>query len=109
MNYQEAIRFGAAEYADVIQALWQAGYRTSFTQTGGMCAALEVRLETGASLLITDADDTLSWDRIDHRGWAVGMYPPENEYDGEALAFRQTDRSDIDGLLSLISYVLAAA
>jgi len=32
-----------------------------FTQTGGMCAALEGTLEAGQHLLITDAEDSLSW------------------------------------------------
>lgn len=95
MTYDEAMRYGAAQYADVIQALWKAGFRASFTQTGGMCAALEVRLETGASLLITDAEDALCWDRLDHCGWGVGMYPPDDDHDAESLAFEQTEQGNI--------------
>lgn len=48
MNYDETMRWGAAQYADALQALWAAGFPASFTQTGGMCAALEVHLDAGA-------------------------------------------------------------
>jgi hypothetical protein len=109
VNYDETMRYGAAQYADVIQALWNAGFKASFTQTGGMCAAIEVRLETGASLLITDAEDTLSWERVDQRGWGVGLFPSDDESDTEALAFEQTDSGDVGELLTLISRVLATA
>ncbi len=37
--------WGTARYADVIDALNGMGLPTVFTQTGGMCAALEVSLE----------------------------------------------------------------
>jgi len=40
----EAMAVGTARYADVIAALDAAGLPTVFTQTGGMCAALEVTL-----------------------------------------------------------------
>ncbi len=40
----DAMAIGAARYADVIAALTGAGLPTVFTQTGGMCAALEVTL-----------------------------------------------------------------
>lgn len=49
---------GASRYVDVIEALNTAGLPTVFTQSGGMCAALAVQLETGRHLLITDAEDT---------------------------------------------------
>ncbi len=42
------------------------GYLRQFTQTGGMCAALEVTLDNGAHLFVTDADDSLAWDRTRH-------------------------------------------
>lgn len=64
---QDAMDVGAMRYADVIAVLNGAGLPTVFTQTGGMCAALEVTLEAGQHLLITDAEDSLSWDRDEQR------------------------------------------
>ncbi len=46
----EAMTVGTARYADVIAALEAAGLPPVFTQTGGMCAALEVTLEAGQRL-----------------------------------------------------------
>ena len=69
-DMNEAMAIGAARYADIITTLNGAGLPTVFTQTGGMCAALEVTLEAGQHLLITDAEDSLSWDRDEQRGWA---------------------------------------
>jgi hypothetical protein len=56
MSYDETMRWGEAQYADVLQELQAAGFPAVFTQTGGMCAAIEVPLEAGHRLLITDAD-----------------------------------------------------
>ena len=67
-SVDEAMAVGTARYADIIAALEAAGLPTAFTQTGGMCAALEVTLEAGQHLLITDAEDSLSWDRGEQRG-----------------------------------------
>jgi hypothetical protein len=108
MNYDDTMRYGEAQYADVIEALRCAGWQAFFTQTGGMCAAIEVRLEAGASVLVTDADDTLAWERSEHRGWGVGLYPPDNEYDTQALAYNQTENGDVATLLPLIEAVLAS-
>jgi|GEM_PF-4783134 hypothetical protein len=41
------MRLGRREYADIIETISELGLPTEFTQTGGMNAALEVRLETG--------------------------------------------------------------
>jgi hypothetical protein len=109
MNYEDTMRYGAAQYADVIQELWQAGFKASFTQTGGMCAALVVHLDGGATLLITDADDTLSWERSDHRGWGVGLYPPDEDHSDGALAFEESEDGDTAALLPLIEHVLRSA
>lgn len=106
MTYEQTMRRGAAEYADVLQALWGAGFPASFTQTGGMCAALEVRLEAGATLLITDADDSLAWDRDEHCGWAVGLYPSEDAYDSGCLTFESAAEGDTETLLALVERVL---
>ena len=59
---------GAAAYADALAFLHRQGLPAAFTQTGGMCAAIEVQLE-GALLLVTDTEDSPSWDRDEQQGW----------------------------------------
>jgi hypothetical protein len=102
----EAMAVGEARYADVIAALNHAGLPTVFTQTGGMCAALEVTLEAGQHLLITDAEDSLSWEREEQRGWGVGRYVADSEYDDGPLAFGDSEDSSIESLFALIREVL---
>ncbi len=58
LDYDSTMRAGAARYQDVLDALRVAGLPATFTQTGGMCAALEVMLDSGHTLLITDAEDS---------------------------------------------------
>ncbi len=74
MTYAETMAWGAAQYADVLTVLEEKGLPAVFTQTGGMCAAIEIQLETGHTLLVTDAEDSLAWARVKHEGWGVGMY-----------------------------------
>lgn len=105
MSYDETMAWGAAQYADVLAALEEKGLPVTFTQTGGMCAAIEVQLETGRTLLITDAEDTLSWARVEHEGWAVGLYAAGDDSDGP-LAFDQTEGSDVASLVDLIGAVI---
>ncbi|GAA2734099.1 hypothetical protein [Actinocorallia aurantiaca] len=104
--YAETMAAGAREYADVIERLGELGLPASFTQTGGMCAAIEVTLEAGAYLLITDAEDTLSWSRAEHEGWAVGLYLDDRMSDGGVERFAATEESDIDALTNLVIEVL---
>lgn len=105
-TYEETMAWGAAQYEDAIGALEAAGLPTQFIQTGGMCAALLVTVDDGYTLLVTDGDDTLAWDRADHRGWSVGLYPPGEEGGGEGpVAFAQTERSDVAGLLAIVPTV----
>jgi len=103
-TYADAMAYGTAQYADVIALLTQAGLPTHFTQTGGMCAALQVTIE-GGYLLVTDAEDSLSWNREDHRGWMVGRYRPETEDDG-AAALRSTPDGSAAALLPVVRDVL---
>jgi len=105
-DMNEAMAIGAARYADVITTLNGAGLPTVFTQTGGMCAALEVTLEAGQHLLITDAEDSLSWDRDEQRGWGVGRYVTDSEYDDGPLAFVESDDRSTEALLLLVRQVL---
>lgn len=105
MTYEQTIAFGAGQYADVLEMLNREGLPATFTQTGGMCAAIEVQLETGQTLLITDADDTLSWYRAEQAGWGVGRYTADADH--EVIAYEQNDASeDLDTLKTLIRAVL---
>ena len=71
-----------------------------------MNAAIEVQLETGAHLLITDTEEPLSWHRDDQRGWAAGMYPGAEESEG-AERFESTESNEVDALIEIIKQVLA--
>lgn len=109
LDYGETMMGGQARYQDVLDDLAAAGLPASFTQTGGMCAALEVTLDSGHTLLITDQNDTLAWDREEHRGWAVGLYPPDRAgSDGECLVFDSAADGSPPALRPLIDTVLTA-
>lgn len=99
---------GARRYADVLASLHAEGLPAQFTQTGGMCAAIEVRLEGGRTLLITDAEDSLAWDRHDHRGWGVGLYRPASDYDDGPTYFETDEDGALPALLPMVRRVLGA-
>lgn len=106
-DYDTTMAIGRSRYQDVLDRLTATGLPAAFTQTGGMCAALEVTLETGHTLLVTDAEDPLSWDREEHTGWGVGLYTPDQaDTDGECLAFDNTPDGSVTALLPLIQHVL---
>lgn len=105
MSYDDTMAWGAEQYRDVLTRLEAEGLPATFTQTGGMCAAIEVQLETGHTLLITDAEDTLSWARAEHEGWGVGLYEPGEDSDG-AMAFGQVPDGDVEALLGLVGDVM---
>jgi len=107
LTYEETMRHGAAEYADAVAALRAAGFPARFTQTGGMNAAIESVLDGGGRLLVTDRDDSLAWSRAEHRGWAVGVYPPGESVD--PLAFDGTADGGCDGLPALVGRVFREA
>jgi len=104
------MRVGAVRYGDVIAALRVAGLPATFTQTGGMNAAIEVLLETGHHLLITNADDSLSWNRDEQRGWGVGLYRPDSEYDDGPVVFECMESHEVAAadLLGVVRGVLAS-
>ena len=107
LDYDTTLGIGADRYRDVLRLLESAGLGATFTQTGGMNAALKVLLDGGHTLLITDAEDSLSWDREGHRGWGVGLYPPDHaNTDGECLAFESTDDGSPEALVLLSRTVL---
>ena len=108
-SYDQTMTVGADRYRDVLDHLAAAGFGATFTQTGGMSAALEVLLDGGHTLLITDAEDALSWERGEHQGWGVGLYPPDQaNTDGECLAFDSTEDGSLEALLPLLGQVLNA-
>ena len=109
-DIQAAMVLGTERYSDVIDALTAQGLPTFFTQTGGMCAALEVTLETGRYLLVTDAGDSLSWNRAEQAGWGVGLYRPGSEGDDGPERFAEDeDSTSTETLLRLVREVLNPA
>ena len=59
-DHAATMNIGQNRYQDVLERLGSAGLPATFTQTGGICAALEVMLDSGHTLLIADAEDALS-------------------------------------------------
>lgn len=107
LSYDNTMAVGQARYQDVLDLLAASGLGAGFTQTGGMNAALEVLLDGGYTLLITDAEDSLSWDREEHAGWGVGLYPPDQvNTDGDCLAFDSSDDGEPAALVPLVRGVL---
>ena len=94
---------GAAAYADVLDALKAVGYEAFFTQTGGMCAASEIKLGADRYVYVTDAEDSLSWERDEHEGWAVGLYLHPS---GDFVRGDDTPDGDVESLLALLAAVL---
>jgi hypothetical protein len=80
VDVQAAMAVGGTRYAEELHVLGRFG-PAEFTQTGGMCAALQVTLERGY-LLVTDSEDSLPWDRDQLRGWGVGYYRTDDASDG---------------------------
>lgn len=107
-TYEQAMAIGAQRYSDVLSMLNAAGLTSVFTQTGGMCAAIETCLEEGYTLLLTDAQDSLAWERQSHQGWGVGLYGPGSEHDDGPLAFASDEDGSVHRLLPLIRRVLTA-
>lgn len=106
MSIQAAMDVGAGRYSDAIESLHSLGLPAAFTQTGGMCAALEVRLERGY-LLITDVDDSLPWQREELRGWGVGYYASDDVSEGPE-DFEETNDVATTGLTEVVIRCLDA-
>lgn len=105
-RHEALLAAGAAEYADVLAQLTTAGLPCHFTQTGGMNAAIEVQLETGQTLLLTDAEDSLSWRRAEQLGWGVGLYQASERAAEGATRFASSENNSVDALMLLIAEVL---
>ena len=52
ISYEETTARGAAQYKDILVHLDVVDLLAVFSQTGGMCAAIQIQLETGRELLI---------------------------------------------------------
>ena len=109
-RYAEAMTRGRGQYRDVLAALAGAGVFAEFTQTGGMCAAIDAVLDGGAVLLVTDAEDTLAWERSEHHGWYVVLWPRGYEdSDAAPLAEASAEDGSVPALLALVADVLTRA
>ena len=107
LSFDATMGVGQAQYQDVLDHLAAAGLGATFTQTGGMNAALEVLLDGGHTLLITDAEESLSWDRQEHHGWGVGLYPPDHANEGgDCLLFESDENGAPATLVPLIHRLL---
>ena len=102
-TYEEEMRRGAAEYSDILAGLTAAGYNAEFTQTGGMCFAIQVHLNSASYALITDKEEILAPTRDGHRGWSIGIYDMQDTSD--PIRFESTDDGTLSGLLALASNV----
>lgn len=102
-TYEEEMRRGAAEYSDVLAGLAAAGYNAEFTQTGGMCFAIQVHLNSASYALITDKEEILAPTRDGHRGWSIGIYDLQDPSD--PIRFESTDDGTLAGLLTLAATV----
>lgn len=103
-RYEATMQRGEAEYSDVLHRLGELGLASKFIQTGGMNAAIQANICGDIHLLITDEDDSLSWAREEHLGWAVGLYLQEERAD--ASRFETSDDGSVDALVGLIDKVL---
>lgn len=99
--YERAMRDGAEEYGDILRLLSENGYRPEFTQTGGMCPAIELNLSNRHNVLITDVDQPLPWTRSEQSGWAVGVYDSEDV--SEAILYATTQDGTPAALLELLA------
>lgn len=107
LSYDNTMAIGQARYQDVLDLLAASGLGATFAQTGGMNAALEVLLDGGYTLLITDAEDSLSWEREEHAGWGVGSTPrTQANTAGDCLSFDSSDDGEPAALVPLVRAVL---
>ncbi len=109
LSYEETMALGRSQYADIIDDLHQMGLPAEFMQTGGMNAALEVRLEGGYSILVTESDDSLAWSRDDHRDWGAALFPPRQQYDGDCLVADTSNDGSTAALLALLDRLMKVA
>jgi hypothetical protein len=83
-RYSAAMDRAHETYRDVLEALWSAEIPAFMTQTGGMCLAIQIPWRKADWFWLTDKGDSLSWDRQETDGWALGFYLDEDDY-GEGV------------------------
>jgi hypothetical protein len=71
-----------------------------------MTAALRNQLDSGHTVLITAAEDSLPWSRSEHNGWGVGLYEPDEDAGNDRVRFDSTADSLVDALVELLRSVL---
>ncbi|MBC3760939.1 hypothetical protein ACUN7V_18100 [Quadrisphaera oryzae] len=97
---------GRAEYGDVLALLDRAGLDASLTHDGDELRAIEVVLDDGQALVITEVDGCLAPRREEHRSWGVSLYPVGAER-GEPVAWDGVpDDGSPEALMPLVSGVL---
>ena len=101
-GFEETMASIKAQYQDVIDELTTAGLPTTFASVGGLNVGLEVRLDVGHVLLVTDAAGSLPSSRAEHDGWAVALFPSELGYSGEMVAGDASAVSSVAGLRALV-------
>ena len=87
------------QYRDVLDALSAQGYDAGIADTGGGCLAIEISLGNDRRILVTDKDELLADIRIDHNGWAIGLYA---EDDSDPIRFETTDDGSATGLITAL-------
>jgi hypothetical protein len=92
-------------YRDVIEAVRTVLPGAFMTQTGGMNAAIEAPIE-GGWVWITDAYESLSWDRETREGWGVNLYIGDYDADPNYVRGDLTMDDSTDGLLTLLRAVV---
>ncbi|WP_280448601.1 hypothetical protein [Nocardia brasiliensis] len=83
-----------AQYIDVLSLLTEDGYLAGIADTGGGCEAIEIALPSDRRLLITDKDELLADDRVEHKGWGIGYY----DEDDVQVFYVTTDNGSAKGL-----------
>ncbi|MEH3078067.1 MAG: hypothetical protein PGN11_15625 [Quadrisphaera sp.] len=97
---------GHGEYCDVLDLLDRAGLDASLTHDGDELRAIEVVLDDGQALVITEVDGCLAARRAEHRSWGVSLYPVGAER-GEPVAWDGVpDDGSPEALMPLVSGVL---
>lgn len=85
------------QYDDIIDLLHRHGYNAGIMDTGGGCLAIEIPLDTGRTLIITDKQGPLD-NRDELRGWGIGLL---NETGGfEDSEYREVSNSSPEALLA---------
>ncbi|WP_338773064.1 hypothetical protein V7968_16450 [Nocardia vulneris] len=85
------------QYADVLALLARRGYIAGVSDTGGGCLAIEIAIGDSYRLLATDKDELLAEERVQHKGWRVGLYG-----ETDSLAELSSNDGSADELVKLI-------